>query len=196
VSTAVLERPAAVKGEAQPSRVRLKKALAAYEGGIAALEEYGAKVARAQVDEEKALGNDSESESEVANRISSAQNLKRVYESRTAAKQKALTGQFAELKLAIGAAISELRGDLDRERENRLLVLKPRILKAGNFAQEVLARREFLYVMEYCAAIHALRLLEIQFGPGQFDEPLSALNYAKLTLENFETLALEKQREI
>jgi hypothetical protein len=196
VSTATLERPASIKGEAQPSRKRLERAILAYRKAEGEIEEYQGRAERAVADEERALENADLTESEAAKQIAASQSLKAVYASRTASRQKALTGLFNELKSALEAANNESRGCIDVLVESRLETLRHRLIKAGGLDQSILVRREFQFVLEHAESIRCLRQMQIIWVSGLADTSTAAFHLAERIQKNFAVLETERDRTI
>ena len=141
MSTATLTKPRAQEAaepskavppaQIYPARLQLTAKISEFEMALANLEDYRSKAARAQRDEEEALDNGKLTEGQAADSISRAQNLKAVYSSRTANKEKAIAALSSDLTNVIRQSHSELQGLVNREVERRREVIGARVLEVA-----------------------------------------------------------------
>jgi hypothetical protein len=176
--------------------VKLSAKLAEFERAEADLEDYKARAARATVDEDRALEDQQLSESEVAERISKAQNERNVYKARQTQREKAITALGAELASAINECSGELRLLVNREVIRRKRIITERVLAAlepvAGGARRQMALEQLL---EFSGPVQLVMVL----GPAPYiytarDTGLD--HTAKDILEKFEKMIAEGAKKI
>jgi hypothetical protein len=174
-----------------PARVKLASKLSEFERALADVEDYKAKAARAQRDEEEALDNVRMSESEAVLTISRSQNTKSVYASRTQNKEKAITAMSGELSKAISEANCELRGLINTEVDRRRGIISARVLEAIEAIDRPHRAVVVAELLRYSGPIERILVLgpaPLTSMPGNNDY---LVGQARDTLKKFETMIAE-----
>ena len=179
-----------------PGRVKLAAKVAEFERAEHDLEDYRAKSARAQRDEAEALESTQLDEAQAAEAIGRAQNLRRVYLSRTQNKEKAREAFKPELAAAINAAVGELRALVNQEVTRRKEIVTTRVLEAieaiGGGPRRQMALE---HILEYSGPVQRVTALGWDSHIYSKDET-GLLQTAKSILEKFGQVIVEGGKAI
>jgi hypothetical protein len=131
----------------------LAQALSAWQQSATDLETYRDKASRAQADEDAALTSEVFSEHEIATRMGRAQNLRTVYATRIAHKEKAMASQVAALEAAYQPAVGHFSHLINIELDQRQALVTKRVLEALGVDDASLAIHEKLALDQYAVAL-------------------------------------------
>lgn len=179
-----------------PAKQSLAIKAAEFERAEQDLEDYRAKTARAQRDESEALESAQLSEQEAAEAIGRAQNLRNVYLSRTASKEKAIAALTPELASAINAAGAEFRGLQGQELHKRKEIITARVLeKIEPVADGSRRDQAIALLLEHSGPVQKIVALGWVSHIYTKDDT-GLLLTARALLEKFDQLTVEMGREI
>lgn len=146
----------------------LEEALGTYEKAAGELEEFRARVARAEVDEETTLSDHSLSEDQAIKQLTNAQKLKAVYTARAAHKEKELTRLGPELEEAIIPAERELLAEITQEAQRRSQAVLERVLEVlGPLEDPSAISVELATIVSHAAPVRLVQALQ----PAGYYEP-------------------------
>jgi hypothetical protein len=141
---------------------QLAQALRAYQGFTSDLEDYRAKAAQANADQEAALASDG-SEDEVASKIAKSEAMKSVYAVRTKHKEEQQARLITELEKLYPSASREFSGRLGAETDKRRALIIAKVTEALEIASDLAA----FEAISCPAAITSLT---------QYSEPIRAIS--------------------
>jgi hypothetical protein len=177
---------------------QLARALGAYDQSDQDLQAYRNKIARAESDEEAALTSEVFSEDEIAKRMGKAQNLKTVYATRLAHKEKIQASQVQELEAAYPLAVRELTGLINVELDKRQATISAKIISAMDVDTDGLTSYEVAALPQVTDALFPFcKPIRVLYGlrPGPYfgrpGDGASITNAARALLAAHEQFKLE-----
>lgn len=170
----------------------LEEALASYEKATRELEEFRARVSRAEVDEEATLNDHSLPEDQATKELTNAQKLKAVYTARAAHKEKGLAGLGPKLEEAFWQTERELWEGIAQESQRRSAFVQERVLEVLAIGGDLsVISSELAVIVRHASLVRRIEDLQPSgsFEQGRIEHTLSR---AKQVLENSRRLAEER----
>jgi hypothetical protein len=187
MGTMTTERPEIVFPE-KAKVERLLSELAKAKGDRA---DYAAKAARAGVDEQTTLCDETFSEQEIAEELTRLQNLKQVYATRTGGKEKLVAKLETDLEAAAEGFMKEVSVKVQQEVEKRRALISSRVREALGLPSDQADPNGLSIVIGTSPLIRAItdceprRYIELEWGGNK----ISAEQKAVETLERADKLA-------
>jgi hypothetical protein len=182
-----------------PARGKLTAKLDQLERAMGDLADYTARAERAGVDENRAMEDETLSESEALEAIQTSQLQKSVFKARITNREKSITNLSGELATAIREGTNELRGLTNAETAKREKIIGDRVIAAlgmGNAIDPRLMARELAEILRFSEAIQLVRALAPSTEVVQVGNTENLVSLAKDILSKFERVIVEAGREI
>ena len=181
-----------------PARAALATKLDQIERAQKDLSDFTARAERAGVDENRALEDETLSESEALEAIQTAQMQKSVFKARIAAREKAVAALSKELGTAVTGGVNELRGLVNAEVERREGIIGDRIvevLQTGKAIDPTLMTRELAQLLAFSGPLQVVNAL----APPSYVEQGNTENLvaaAREILGKFERVIVEAGKKL